>query len=324
MKISNLKMGLSMAASWAWGVSLAVSFSILETKGLIPFTIWGFCNIAALLVFGMFTLKYPTYLNWMDNRIAKLFMLVIQIFSIWINIKVLAVFTSAGIAMLCAVALCFAVSKWGFSFSVKSDIAQYLMMIIGLIMIILIGLVLGSFENKYQLLMSESYITWAIYGGIGLLSGPFLDVQQLQRAANNPAKETFVYASGFFGIYLLLVFLASFFKAGVAGWIVAFLLAISIMGITTSTIDAAVAALYRITTRTKAIIISLAAISSWWVIQTPTVSDFWYLYATSRIYVVVPMILIVVMKWQWMISIKEDSYFMQKLRNIKTILQKRS
>ena len=79
LKISNLKMGLSMAASWAWGVSLAVSFSILETKGFIPFAIWGFCNVSALLVFGMFTLKYPAYLNWMDNRIAKLFMFIIQI-----------------------------------------------------------------------------------------------------------------------------------------------------------------------------------------------------------------------------------------------------
>ncbi len=310
--------GLSMAASWAWGVSIAVSYSILSTKGLLPYFIWAICNIFALLVFGMYILKVPKYFEWMTNPVVKIFMFIIQIFSIWINIKVLVEFTNVYVAIFLSLLMCYAVYVGGFKFSVKSDVIQYTMMVTGLLIIILFG---AKVESP-QWLISDSYITWAVFGGVGLLSGPFLDMQQLQRAKYACKFETFFFGSLFFGLYMLCVYYSYYTKNSFGGVVVALLLGVSVIGITTSTIDSAIAALHNMMSRQKATIIALIAINSWWIVKSPSVSDFWYLYATSRIYVVIPMIVIAVVKWEWIRSINANTVLYQGRRNIKAILQK--
>lgn len=49
------KLGVSVAASWAWGTSLIVGMEIAQQKGLKTWLIWAIANAATLAVFGALT-----------------------------------------------------------------------------------------------------------------------------------------------------------------------------------------------------------------------------------------------------------------------------
>lgn len=271
-----------MAASWAWGVSLAVSFAILSERGSIPFVIWGVANVLAILVYGLFVRKFPNYLDFDKNRFVILCMGLIQIFAIWINFKIMAVYTSVTVAMAISMLLFLCVFVWGFRFSLKSDTWQYLVMIGGLALVILCG----SRVVPEAVLLTHENTQWAVIGAIGLLAGPFLDAQQLQRAKEAASIKPFIIGSGAFGFYLLLVYVASSCAAGAS----ALLLAIIVVAVATSTLDSCVASLQHIAGNRLAIIVSIFALLSWRVLETPSIADFWFMYASARIYIVGPLI----------------------------------
>ena len=50
--MNGVKLGVSAAASWAWGTSLIVGMEIAQTKGLAAWGIWATANAATLAVFG--------------------------------------------------------------------------------------------------------------------------------------------------------------------------------------------------------------------------------------------------------------------------------
>ena len=53
--MNGVKLGVSAAASWAWGTSLIVGMEIAQTKGLAAWGIWVTANAATLAVFGVLT-----------------------------------------------------------------------------------------------------------------------------------------------------------------------------------------------------------------------------------------------------------------------------
>jgi len=282
----DMRLGVSMAASWAWGVSLAVSFAILVERGLTPFLIWGTANILALLVYGLFVRRFPDYLGFGSNRLVVLCMGLIQVFAIWINFKIMAVYTSVYIAMIISILLFICVFVWGFRFSLESDTWQYLIMVSGLAIVILSG----TKTSPDAVLLTNENLKWAIIGAVGLLTGPFLDAQQLQRAKTATSLKPFAISATVFGFYLALVLIAASYAAGAS----AILLAIIVVAIATSTLDSCVASLQHIAGNRLAIVVSLFALMSWRVMESPSISEFWFMMATARIYIVVPLILIAV------------------------------
>jgi hypothetical protein len=276
----QFKLGISMAASWAWGVSLGVSFSILHEKGIIPFLIWGLFNILALTVYGLFVRKYPEYLRLKDNEIVKLAMIGIQIFSIWINVKIMAMFVGDIPASIIATIFFILTYKYGFRFSLNSDQWQYLVMVLGLILVISFG----EYENPF---IAGNSINWAIWGGTGLLAGPFLDGQHFQRASKARSIKPFIIASIAFGLYLTLVYFAAYYNNGIAG----ILMVLIVIAVATSTLDSCIASMQYLTNNRTTVIISILALIIWPVFKTKTAVEIWSIYAIGRIYIVVPMIL---------------------------------
>lgn len=47
-----VKLGMSAAASWAWGTSLTVGMEIAQQKGLMAWSIWAVANVLTLVLFG--------------------------------------------------------------------------------------------------------------------------------------------------------------------------------------------------------------------------------------------------------------------------------
>lgn len=285
--IEDTKLGFSMAASWAWGVSLAVSFAILAERGITPFLIWATGNILAIALFGVFVRTVPNYLDFSTNRVVVLCMTVIQIFAIWINFKIMAAYTSVTIAAIISVLLFLCVFRWGFRFSVDSDMWQYAMMIGGLLLVI----AFGTQTTSEYVSLTTTNIKWALFSALGLLAGPFLDAQQYQRAKAASSIKPFIIGSAAFGFYLSLVYAAYCYGVSTAS---AILLAVIVIAVATSTLDSCVASLQHITGTRLAVVISLGALVTWWLVDNSTVSEFWFMYATARIYIVVPLILIAV------------------------------
>jgi len=288
MKKMQYKLGISMAASWAWGISLGVSFSILQEKGVIPFLLWGTFNIIALTVYGLFIRKYPKYLNLKNNQIVKMFMLIMQIWAIWINVKIMAMFVGDIPATIIAAVFFFLTYKYGFNFSLNSDQWQYLIMIVGLILVI----VLGKHENNFVM---GNNINWAIWGGIGLLTGPFIDSQHFQRASKAKSIKPFIIASIAFGLYLTLVYLAAYFNNGIA----AILMALIVIAVSTSTLDSCIASLQYLTNNKLTIIISVLALIIWPIFKTRTAVEIWSIYGIGRIYIVIPLIILTVWRTKY-------------------------
>jgi len=278
---SSFKLGISIAASWAWGISLGISFSILQTKGLIPFIIWGIFNILALPIYGIYIRKYPNYLQFTKNNLVKITMLIIQIFAIWINTKIMYDFISNPyIATVIALIVITTTLKYKFEFSLKSDQWQYLIMILGLLIVVLSG----NYVNKNIILGNG--INWALWGGICLLTGPFLDSQQFQRASKSKSIKPFIIGSISFAVYLILVLLAYIYNSG------SILLTTIVIAVATSTIDSSVASLQYLTSDFKAGFISIAALITWPVFMTNTAAEIWSWYASGRVFIVIPLIIL--------------------------------
>ncbi|MDD4972575.1 MAG: hypothetical protein PHT07_24350, partial [Paludibacter sp.] len=223
-----------MSASWAWGISLVVGHQIIQTKGLYPFLIWGIFNVFALFVYGLFVLKFKNYLKINNYSIVKYFMTIIQIFAIWVNMKAMIQYSNVCIGCVVALVIILLTLKYKFPFSVDSDQWQYLIMTLGCFVFAFIS----GFEQP-EIKHGESYdmILWGIWGGIALISGPFLDAQHLQRAKVSRSIRPFIIASASFGIYMIGVFVLY-----LSGTLVAKIyITIIVMAVATSTIDSAIA-----------------------------------------------------------------------------------
>ncbi|MCH7787655.1 MAG: hypothetical protein IIC22_09105 [Chloroflexi bacterium] len=58
-RYSPLTLGLSMAASWTWAISIMVGMALLQQKGIVPYVMWWGMNILALPVYGWVIRRFP-------------------------------------------------------------------------------------------------------------------------------------------------------------------------------------------------------------------------------------------------------------------------
>lgn len=222
--ISSAATGLSLAATWAWGVSIVVGTAIAAEKGIAAFAIWGTANALALTVFWILTRKSPKnaispihFLGAIESKVYLVFMLMIQFFSILVNITAIRLACQwlglPGWAWIPLVAIItIPVFIWGFGSVIKNNLTMF-----GLFIAMLFFGSIASWSGMPEVKIASSTgdIWWAIYGAVILLAGPIVDQQTWQRRAaflrdSEPSVLPFAIASGLFFMYMALVGVAAY------------------------------------------------------------------------------------------------------------------
>ena len=222
-KTGHLRMGVSLAASWAWGVSVVVGVEIFQGKGLAAFVIWAAGNSLALLLFGALALKVKTGLTLHDVTGSKFmhgFAFAIQFFSVLANMTALKI---AAIILglpplifticVCAVVI---VYTWrgGLRASIETDLLQFMIWMV----LLLVAVLLGDWGSNGGAISPSNFadVRWATWGAVTLLAAPFVDQQLWQRrfALKENTLKPFVVGAVCFAAYMVLVGLAAYYNVG--------------------------------------------------------------------------------------------------------------
>jgi hypothetical protein len=230
----NWRIGLSTAASWSWGVSLAVGMAIMHTKGLLPFIIWTIGNVLALPLFGVVRRFLPLSKYWprFIFPIVILFFFV-EFFCIILNLQgLLSGFggnvkgiesysfltgnnvTIVVIAM--ALFIVWYIHKGGLKISVLTDFAQYGIQLFAVILMAAIGYFLGHQNNVEWIVVNEAVngLEWAKFGFFGIITGALGTGHQWQRFSAIKEKNILpvsLWGGFLFGIYMFFVGLSGYF-----------------------------------------------------------------------------------------------------------------
>ena len=215
------KMGVSLAASWAWGVSVVVGMEIFQGKGLAAFVIWAAGNSLALLLFGVLALKVKGGLTLHDVTGSKFmhgFAFAIQFFSVLANMTALKI---AAIILglpplifticVCAVVI---VYTWrgGLRASIETDLLQFMIWMV----LLLVAVLLGDWGSNGGAISPSSFadVRWATWGAVTLLAAPFVDQQLWQRrfALRENSLKPFVVGAVCFAAYMVLVGFAAYYN----------------------------------------------------------------------------------------------------------------
>lgn len=283
--LQSLYLGTSIAISWAWGTSLILGMQIAQTKGLEAFLIWAIANSATLALFGF--LYHKKFLNplVLNKPVVKIFTNLIQIFCLIIQLKILDEtllnFMDPIPAYLIASTMGLILTLWMFSEGLKASIFTDLWQ--GLITLICLSvmtfLCLGT-EATPSPTSSMSDISWGIWSALILLSGIMTDLQHWQRAEVDTTKKAFFYASGLFALYLALVYTLSLYKFD---FTLNLLLLVTVVGVTTSTIDSIAVALHRDFGRKLGTLIGLSICVGYGLLLELSVLSIWSYFGVIRV-----------------------------------------
>ena len=87
--MDSKKIGVSVAASWAWGTGFIVGMGTMQEKGLIPFLIWGVANISTLVIFGLLFRTGVLSAKLFNSKWVKAIALVLQCVIFVLNANVI-------------------------------------------------------------------------------------------------------------------------------------------------------------------------------------------------------------------------------------------
>jgi hypothetical protein len=287
-RFSDILMGLSLASTWAWGVSIVVGTQIVQQKGTFAFLIWAVANSLALTLFGLIAKRIDINdLNNAGKRIYKVLMIVIQFFSIMVNVT--AIKTAVAMLILpewtwmMIAGLLFAIVLYGgYDANIKGDILQ----IVCWMAVMLIAIVLLPKTKVTLPISNKNDILWAIWGGIILFSGPIVDKQMWQRKTsmilkNNYNIKPFIISSIIFGIYMFFVYL--FANIGVNSNIATALVIIFVSGSTLQSALSALSSYGRSVKQSRVIMTIFFLLAIICLVFNASVLTLWTLYGSMRI-----------------------------------------
>lgn len=222
-----IRKGMTIAATWAWGVSVIVGMQIFQTRGIEAFAIWAVANSLTLALVGWLFSKVPASTvkladimpAWGKIPYVGITYL-IQFFSVLVNVTAIkTAFGMLGIGgywPLFSVAIFAGVFLWGFGHVVRGNVLKFALWMT--LLVLLAVAIFGGSATVTHSAMPD--IHWALYGALILFCAPILDQQMWQRrAAFGPGIRPFYLASGLFAAYMVLVGLAT--ATGGTGVIVA-------------------------------------------------------------------------------------------------------
>lgn len=303
------RVGVSQASSWSWGASLGTAIGVMYTWGWWPFVIWSLGAILALPLFGILYDHIPEMRQMLDIRWIVLPMLLIQIFAFWLNQQVIFAAASGtddianypllaepvamGGTMVLALGIAFFIHRYGFPASVSTDVMQYTAQFGGCLIIIAAALSLGLDPGGLPAATFDGY-TWAVWAMFGLLAGPPMDAQQHQRAEQaGSAFRAGLWGGVWYGIYAAAVAGVGL-ALGTYSPFIAILFLLTVVAVTTSTIDSAAAALQRIFPKQwMALAVAVGAVITWPLVSVLGIVGIWSIYAGGRLFVFIGILLLI-------------------------------
>ena len=249
--MSKIKIGLSGAASWAWGTSLIMGQQIAQERGIVAWIIWAVCNTLTMALFGWLFNKGFIKKDIYESMFVKVIAIVIQLFCLlvqlnFINQQLSIISGSEKIGMVGTMAIgvvfVLIVFRHGLRISVLTDVFQWLIASVAIFVILGVAI-----YTKCQFAdfvpTTGSGVMWGVWSGLILFAGPIGDVQHWQRAEADISKKGYYYAALFFGIYMLQILGMAFFQFN---QIMNIILLVAVLCVTTSTIDSISVALHKI------------------------------------------------------------------------------
>lgn len=287
---SNITMGLSIAFSWAWASSLVLGQQIAIERGIIPFAIWAIANTLTLGIFGVLFKRGLFTRRIFDNRIFKTFASIIQACCLIINLNIMNqiignywITTAIGLFFI---ALMY---RKGLLTSVLTDKWQGIVALATLILIIAVGAVSNAPIVAHPI-NSNGGVLWALWSACILLTSPFGDVQMWQRAQAN--EKAFWCGSAFFGLYMVLIFVMSYFQFNAA---MSALLLIACLAVTTSTIDSITVALHEVANKKVGTAIAAFLCVFWGVFKEIGIVELWSTIGIYRVAFCVSVLAVAIM-----------------------------
>lgn len=274
------RLGVSIAASWAWGTSLIVGMEIAQNKGLWAWAIWAIANTVTLAVFGELARRNILGRHVFDKKYIKILAVLIQCFCLVIQLNIInKVIIQIGLPSLVSYSIATATGivftlwmyKKGLSTSIKTDFWQWIIAVFAILAIILIGIFSNSQNTVYPVSTFDDII-WGIWSALILLSGPIGDVQHWQRAEVAGRGYAFLWGSLFFGVYMLLILAMSYFKFNVAMNII---LLLAVLCVTSSTIDSIAVAMHEIYNKKVGTLIAIFICVFWGIFAEIGIIQLW-------------------------------------------------
>ncbi len=262
------RIGFSGAASWAWGTSLIMGQQIAQEKGLVAWMIWAVCNSLTLALLGLLYNKNIISPEIYNKKEVKTIALIIQLFCLlvqlnFINQQFLKLFNNPIISYLLTIAIGFAftlmVFKKGLTMSIDTDIVQWIIAMLSIIVIIIIAITTHVPLKTFPQTSYDS-VLWGIWSGLILFSGPIGDVQHWQRVSCDTSKKAYYLSAALFAIYMALILCMAMFEFSA---LMNIILLLTVLCITTSTIDSIAVATHEIRNKKVGTFVSLFMCVVW-------------------------------------------------------------
>ena len=286
---------MSLAASWAWGTSLVVGMGIVQSRGIIPFVIWGIANSLAMPLFGYLAFRIPYFDKIMQTKPVVLFQSVVQIFALWIQMNAIYEITagmigSTGATILAlGIAVLFLIIMYtnGIWRGVVLDQPIWTLCYVAMFVIAVGGFVMGQDSREIVMLNETGDIGWALYTCLVLFCGPLMNLpfwQVARKIRDEGRMKAFNLSGVLFAAYLVLVYVLAQFD------FVPFmnvLLTLTVCCVSISTIDNAIVGLQEFAGRKVGFVVAALAIASWPIVIPAGVMNLWLTMGTARIWVTV-------------------------------------
>ncbi|MFW5871608.1 MAG: hypothetical protein ACOCUT_00730 [bacterium] len=313
-EMSYCRIGVSLGASWSWGVSLIATIAFMYTYGIVPALVWVAGNILAMPLFGYIKVKIKGFEKWINFTPLILFSLFIVAMAIIMNMQALRIGLGGGhdvasfnfmdnsfstpLIIFLSLAVLVFINKYGLRGSVLSDLGYYFLQIFTVFFLASFSIMISNFTiNPNLQVITESGIDWIFpLGLLGITAGVFTDPMMWQRFEQKDNQIKLGLWGGFwFGVYMIFVILIGlFFKSNL---FLGSLLLIIIFALAVSTIGSATAAVQYLTKKIgvgkkTGLFIAFLAIITWPYLMEFGMAKIWNIYAGYRWKVVVSMILI--------------------------------
>lgn len=302
-------MGISVAASWAWGTSLIVGQQIAQQRGLGAWLMWAVANTLTLVLFGWLysTKRIPRAIY--DMRSVKAFGAVVQAFCLIIQLNIIRNILidigmdgilAYGVSTFVGLAAMVWMAVRGLRGSVLTDVVQW-----GVLSTCVVLIVIGGFIGGVPRVVFPSTSTgdalWGLWSAVVLLSAPIGDVQHWQRAKAMDGRA-YIVGAGWFGLYMLGVLAMACFEFNGA---MNALLLVAVLCVTTSTMDSVAVALHDIAGRRVGLSIGAMICVLWGVLADIGVVELWSRFGVFRVGFAV-LVLVISYKWRKRNGDKED------------------
>lgn len=326
----NWRVGASCATSWAWGVSIAVGMAIMQTKGLLPFFVWTAGNILALPLFAIVRTYLPASKHWLNFTPLFLLFVFVEYFAITLNLQAIQSALGGGIdissfvfiredlitplVLALGLFIVWYINRWGLKGSILTDVGQYAIQMVGVILLAGAGFLLG--ERNDLLWIAGDGQSWMVPAFLGIITGALATGHQWHRFSM--IKEENILRVGlwgglFFGVYMFFVFLSGlYFNEHI---VLGAIFLVIILSVATSTIDSSVAGLQFIAKRFKlsplyGSLLSVVAIGAWPFVIDSGLTSIWTFMAAVRYPVVLSAIALTLL------------YYLFKSDKVKRILER--